>query len=62
MKQRKVQEAEVLLAIQSPDETGLKTQPGRQRVRKHRNGRVAVDVVYLIKKLRAIIVTVIVTK
>ena len=46
MDQRGITQEEVLEAIQNPDEDGLKTQPGRKRVRKFKKGGEAVDVVY----------------
>lgn len=50
MKERGITEAEVFAAIEQPDETGLKTDPPRKRVRKRRNAQTSVDVVYELAK------------
>ena len=41
MRQRNVSQSEVFWVLESPDKKGLKTQPGRERWRRHR-----VDVVF----------------
>lgn len=59
MRQRGVSENEVINAIRRPTRTGLPTPPGRERVRKNRRSSGAVDIVYVKKGKRLVIVTVI---
>jgi len=60
MKQRGVTQAEVLAVLQEPDKKGLKTQPDRERWRKNRSRKVAIDVVFERWPDKICIVTVIV--
>jgi len=46
MKQRGVTQAEVFQVLKSPNRKGLRTQPGRERWRKTRSAKYAVDVVF----------------
>jgi uncharacterized protein DUF4258 len=46
MKERSVTEAQVVATLQKPDMTGLRADPGRQRVRRHYGRHHSVDVVY----------------
>ena|SRR5579864_4704535 len=46
MKIRGITEDEVIDTIRNPTETGLPTQPNRHRVRRNKNARIAIDVVY----------------
>ena len=59
MAQRGVTQGQVVNAIKNPDETGLPTQPGRERVRKHLSSGGSVDVVYeeMDDRVRVITVT-----
>ena len=60
MKERGVTQTEVFATIESPDETGLPTEAPRKRVRKRRDARTSVDVVYEIKQNGPRIITVMV--
>lgn len=62
MKKRGITETEVLRAIKSPQETGLPTQIMRNRVRRYRGSKFAVDVVYEMRPDRVIIITTILVK
>jgi hypothetical protein len=57
MKIRGISERQVLAAIRYPDETGLPTQPHRERVRKFKNPKRAIDVVYEVWPDRIVVVT-----
>jgi len=59
MSERGVTEEEVLDAILKPDGRGLPTRKGRHRVRKQRNSRIAVDVVYETLPDRVRVITII---
>jgi len=59
MKERGITEYEVLKTMRSPQETGLPTQPHRNRVRRYRNSKMAVDVVYEMRPDRVVVITVI---
>lgn len=59
MRIRRVEEHEALEVIRSPDDVGLKTRPGRERVRKWKNERTAIDVVFETRKDRILVITVI---
>lgn len=50
---------DALTTIANPDQTGLPTQPGRERVRRNKTARVAVDVVYETRSDRLRVITVI---
>jgi hypothetical protein len=60
MKQRGVLQAEVFLVLKSPTRKGLRTQPNRERWRRRRSSKVAVDVVFERWTDKLCIVTVIV--
>lgn len=62
MKIRRIREDEVIDAIRSPEEVGLNTHPGRERVRKWRNSKTAIDVVYEIKSNSIRVITAIKSK
>jgi len=62
MKMRGITEAEVIRALKSPQETGLPTQIMRQRVRRYRGSKLAVDVVYEMRPDRVIVITAILKK
>ena len=57
MKVRGISEEKVIRVIRAPSETGLPTQMGRHRVRKHGLQDKATDVVYEIHEDRIVIVT-----
>jgi hypothetical protein len=59
MRQRQVTEEFVINTIKKPDMTGLKTQMFRNRVRKWKGTKLAVDVVYTMTTDRIIVITVI---
>ena len=46
MKQREVSRLEVYETLENPTRTGLRTQPGRKRVRRERTERTSIDVIY----------------
>lgn len=57
LKIRGVSEKDVVSVIRSPTETGLPTQPGRERVRKFKKPTKAIDVVYEILDDRIRVIT-----
>lgn len=59
MQERGVTEGQVLAALQNPDLTGLRADPGRQRVRRHYGLHTAVDVVYEEEPGRIVVITVV---
>jgi hypothetical protein len=46
MKARDVTLVDILKVLREPDKTGLPTQPGRERYRRNKTARVAIDVVF----------------
>jgi hypothetical protein len=46
MKMRGISETDVFNTIEHPDKTGLRTGPGKTRVRKKRGEKTAMDVIY----------------
>jgi hypothetical protein len=60
MKERGVTEDEVFETLAAPDDTGLPADPPRLRVRKHRNRRTSVDVVYELTPAAVRVITVVV--
>jgi hypothetical protein len=54
---RDISEDDVLKTIREPTATGLPTQPGRERVRRDKTARVAIDVVYELLPDRVFVVT-----
>jgi hypothetical protein len=58
MNQRGVSQAEVFHTIEHPSQTGLPTQPGRQRVRWNKSINYSVDVVFELMDDRVRIITV----
>ena len=46
MQQRRISEAEVLQVLRSPTKKGLPTAPGRERWRRNRSRKLAIDVVF----------------
>ncbi len=59
MAERGITEAQVLATLKNPDMTGLRADPGRQRVRRHYGSHTSVDVVYEEEPNRILVVTVI---
>ncbi len=58
MAERGVTEAEVLLTLAGPDQTGLRADPGRLRVRRRFGSKRTVDVVYEEEPTRIVVITV----
>jgi hypothetical protein len=58
MAERAVSEAQVMETLQSPDVTGLRADPGRQRVRRNYGLHSAVDVVFEEEPFRIVVITV----
>jgi hypothetical protein len=54
---RGISENDVLVTLRNPSQTGLPTQPGRERVRRHKTVRVSIDVVYELLADRVLVVT-----
>jgi Domain of unknown function (DUF4258) len=59
MAERGVTEAQVLATLQHPDMTGLRADPGRQRVRRHYGSHASVDVIYEDQPTRILVISVI---
>lgn len=59
MKERRVSQTEVFETLAKPDETDLPTESPRRRVRKHRDKRISIDVVYELKSEIVRVITVI---
>jgi hypothetical protein len=59
MKVRGIDTTDIIHTLRSPDETGLPTQPGRQRYRWKKTIRRAVDVVFELLQDRVRVITVI---
>ena len=57
MKQRRVVEAEVFHVLNNPTRKGLPTQPKRERWRRNRNKKVAIDALFERRRDRLLLVT-----
>lgn len=59
MTERSITEAQVVAALQNPDITGLRADPGRLRVRRHLGGHHSLDVVFEEEPTRIVVITVV---
>ncbi len=57
MKERSITEAQVLATLQNPDLSGLRADPGRQRVRRHYGRHHSIDVVFEEEPTRIVVIT-----
>lgn len=62
MHERRISKHHVLTTLRAPDEMGLPTAEGRERVRRNQNAREAIDVVYDVLEDRVRVITVFKTK